>query len=374
MAGVCAGLARRWGLDPLLVRGLFVVVSIVSGFGLGLYGLGWLFLPHPDGRIHAQQVLRGMVSAGFVGSVLFILINGPMSGAGWRDTGTFHPFGNLVFLAFVGFGLWWLMNRHSPQKPDSLDVEGAAKTWHHVLPQPAAFTSPATDFSTTTNFAPRPVDVRRPLRGLTLTTFGVALVAAGAVLGWDRWISHLTDAGLVAVATALGIVALGVLVAGLMGRRAGGLAPVAIVLAIVAASGAAGKGTAVGPDTHDVNWTPMNASVATTGYDLGAGRAVLDLTTPGLLAGATSTSPVTIPASIGVGELVVVLPKEPSSRVDASAGLGGITNQLGAHAKDNGGAGFNQTIPNGTNPVLIVTAKVGLGHITVVPQGTEVTR
>ncbi|HEX2809317.1 MAG TPA: PspC domain-containing protein, partial [Kineosporiaceae bacterium] len=26
-AGVCAGLGRRWGLDPLLVRGLFVAVS-----------------------------------------------------------------------------------------------------------------------------------------------------------------------------------------------------------------------------------------------------------------------------------------------------------------------------------------------------------
>jgi hypothetical protein len=40
MAGVCTGLARRWGVDPRLVRGLFVVVSIVSVSGLA--STGWV--------------------------------------------------------------------------------------------------------------------------------------------------------------------------------------------------------------------------------------------------------------------------------------------------------------------------------------------
>jgi hypothetical protein len=102
------------------------------------------------------------VSAGFVGSVLFILVNGPTSGAGWHDTGAFHPFGNLVFLALVGFGLWWLMNRHTPQKPGGLEVENTAKTWHHAPPQPAAFTSTATDFSTASGFSTATASAQPP--------------------------------------------------------------------------------------------------------------------------------------------------------------------------------------------------------------------
>src|SRR3954464_8970086 len=66
-AGVAAGLARRWGIDPVLVRGGFGLAALFGGIGLLLYGLGWLFLPHPDGRIHAQEVLRGTVTAGVVG-------------------------------------------------------------------------------------------------------------------------------------------------------------------------------------------------------------------------------------------------------------------------------------------------------------------
>ncbi len=75
-AGVCAGLARRWSIDPLLVRGIFVVLVVVGfGVGVGVYGLLWLFLPHPDGRIHAQQVLTGTVTAGFVGALLTVLVS-----------------------------------------------------------------------------------------------------------------------------------------------------------------------------------------------------------------------------------------------------------------------------------------------------------
>ena len=113
-AGVCAGLARRWGLDPLLVRGLFVVGGIVTGIGLGVYGLLWLFLPHPDGRIHAQEVLQGRVTAGFVGAVLVTLgnISTGSQRLGVVDSGPWfwQPLGtNLVSLAVVGGVVWWFL-------------------------------------------------------------------------------------------------------------------------------------------------------------------------------------------------------------------------------------------------------------------------
>ena len=108
-AGVAAALARRWGVDPLLVRGGFVILAIFGGVGLLLYGLGWLFLPQPDGRIHAQEVLRGVVTPGFVGGLLCVLLD--LGGTGWSHNGWYpgpHPFGGgLLLVGLVVLGVWW---------------------------------------------------------------------------------------------------------------------------------------------------------------------------------------------------------------------------------------------------------------------------
>jgi len=73
VAGVAAGLARRWDIDPIVVRAAFILLTFLGGLGASLYGLGWLFLPQPDGRIHAQQLLTGRITAGFIGALLATL-------------------------------------------------------------------------------------------------------------------------------------------------------------------------------------------------------------------------------------------------------------------------------------------------------------
>lgn len=45
VAGVCAGLATTWGIDPLLVRVAFVVLGLGGGVGLVLYAAAWLAVP-----------------------------------------------------------------------------------------------------------------------------------------------------------------------------------------------------------------------------------------------------------------------------------------------------------------------------------------
>jgi signal transduction histidine kinase len=45
LGGVCAGIARRYGVDPALVRLAFVVATAAGGFGVVLYALGWLVIP-----------------------------------------------------------------------------------------------------------------------------------------------------------------------------------------------------------------------------------------------------------------------------------------------------------------------------------------
>lgn len=71
VGGVAGGVARRLGVDPVLVRCVWIVLCVFTGLGLLLYGLGWALLPEEeDGRIHAQQALTGDLTAGLAGSVI----------------------------------------------------------------------------------------------------------------------------------------------------------------------------------------------------------------------------------------------------------------------------------------------------------------
>jgi len=45
VAGVCQGLGKYLGVNPLIVRIVFVLLALVNGMGLVLYLLAWLFIP-----------------------------------------------------------------------------------------------------------------------------------------------------------------------------------------------------------------------------------------------------------------------------------------------------------------------------------------
>src|SRR5438445_10339328 len=49
LAGVCAGIAKRWDLDVTLVRIVAVVLTLLSGVGLAAYVAAWLLTPSVDG-------------------------------------------------------------------------------------------------------------------------------------------------------------------------------------------------------------------------------------------------------------------------------------------------------------------------------------
>lgn len=45
IAGVCGGLGRYLGLDPVLLRVAFVVLAIAAGGGILLYVVSWILIP-----------------------------------------------------------------------------------------------------------------------------------------------------------------------------------------------------------------------------------------------------------------------------------------------------------------------------------------
>jgi phage shock protein PspC (stress-responsive transcriptional regulator) len=49
IAGVCAGLASYFGVDPTLVRLAFALVTVFGGFGVLLYLCAWIVIPEDGG-------------------------------------------------------------------------------------------------------------------------------------------------------------------------------------------------------------------------------------------------------------------------------------------------------------------------------------
>jgi len=58
IAGVAAGVADYLGVDPTVIRIVFVVLAFVGGTGLPLYLAGWLLIPDPDRGSIASAWLR----------------------------------------------------------------------------------------------------------------------------------------------------------------------------------------------------------------------------------------------------------------------------------------------------------------------------
>src|SRR3954464_2049452 len=63
LGGVCAGLARHLGVDPLVVRVAFVAAATAGGVGIAVYLLAWVFVPAGDspGRPLRLRTSRGTV-------------------------------------------------------------------------------------------------------------------------------------------------------------------------------------------------------------------------------------------------------------------------------------------------------------------------
>jgi phage shock protein C len=49
IAGVCAGLARYFNVDPVLVRLVFLVLALSTGIGFIGYIVGWIVMPKDTG-------------------------------------------------------------------------------------------------------------------------------------------------------------------------------------------------------------------------------------------------------------------------------------------------------------------------------------
>ena len=87
LGGVCAGIARRYGVDAALVRLAFVVATAAGGVGIVLYALGWLVIPAGDSPAAGRRLPTGRSAVEVALGVGLLLLS--------------------VLLTFRGLGIWF---------------------------------------------------------------------------------------------------------------------------------------------------------------------------------------------------------------------------------------------------------------------------
>ena len=105
LGGVCAGIARRYGVDPALVRLAFVIATAAGGFGIFLYALLWLVIPAGEAqRRRRLPTGRGAIEvAAGTGLLLMSVLLGVRELGIWFSDAIVWP---LVLIASGGALIW----------------------------------------------------------------------------------------------------------------------------------------------------------------------------------------------------------------------------------------------------------------------------
>jgi signal transduction histidine kinase/phage shock protein PspC (stress-responsive transcriptional regulator) len=194
LGGVCAGIARRYGIDAALVRLAFVIATAAGGFGVVAYLLAWLVIPAGDAPPRRRLPTgRGAVEVA-LGTGLLLLS---------------------ALLAFRALGIWF---SDAIVWPLVLIASGAALIWRGSAavrpePEPAPTGVPgASAIRPVEPAAPVAAEPRRTAVAVSRTGIGIALVVAAGIAFLQA--THALDAARdVVLALIAAIVVLGVIFA-----------------------------------------------------------------------------------------------------------------------------------------------------------------
>lgn len=262
-------------------------------------------------------------------------------------------------LALIGIGLLLFRYQSQTEPSDAPDAGMPAQTSasEPAAPSPRPQQTSGAELSPRAEpagAAPPPTRPRRPRSVLGRATVAVGLVASGVAALLDT--AGLLDLGFEHyLALALTIVGAGLLVGSWWGRSAmllvlGALLTPALLatsLVDVPLRGGAGE-----PTFRPSAWQELRPE-----YELGAGELTLDLS--GLDLGEAATQ---LEASVGMGELTVIVPADVPLRVEGRVGAGSI-NLFDAERE---GLGVELVREIGAGPPrLRLLLEVGMGEITV---------
>ncbi|MDR6505290.1 PspC domain-containing protein [Arthrobacter oryzae] len=421
IGGVASGIAHRLGVDPLIVRGVFIVLSIFAGIGVLLYGVAWALLPEPDGRIHVQEAGAGRWSTGMTGALITTVIGFPSLGGGfwgWERNG----FGGFLWTAFwiagASYLIYYLSQRDKTRNGapimNTSAAAGAAAggtAFAATSPAGAPYTSgaytggtyasgsydvgtsgshgygPYADPGTSApgQFGPSgpnpPYGPSQPYGGYggpsapapkapnmgpgapaVAVTAGLALLVGGGIKALEALnVTNLGDAtNAVVWASGAAVLGLGILISGLRGRTSGVLGFFAVVALII------GGIFNVVPNGdrfrfQDANWNPVSIEQAREGFDITGGSGTADLTmlnlTPPL------GTDVVIPMDVTASNLTVVIPDTVPVEIRADMTMGNLNDG----SQNHGGMTNQQSNYNTEKPgaALVLEIDGTMSNITI---------
>jgi phage shock protein PspC (stress-responsive transcriptional regulator) len=320
IAGVCGGLGRYFGIDPVIFRVGAVALIFLGGAGALLYLAAILLVPDEGEQQPGDRNLRQRALA-ITGIVLLVIAAGAIF-----SHGPFHfwPAWPLGFLLLFGLAIWWLATAERPSG------------------------------STTGGDAPRKTG-QRLLLGL-LVLVGSAVLAIGGA--WLAGAGSITAAGIAVLSVAL-MVGLGA-VAG-FGRW--------LILPALAFAIPVGVVSAAGIDLHggagNREYNPVSAAQLRPSYKVGAGRLMVDVSNANLTPG---DHPLKL--RVGLGQAVLVVPDNVCVASRAHAGVGNVE----TFGESHGGVDvdFDDQPPTaGLNPRIVLDAKVGMGEVLITHQRSD---
>lgn len=391
VAGVAAAIARRYDIDPVLVRVGFVVAAFY-GIGAALYIAGWVLLPDardgdPGDGTGARRRPHPLLLVGLVVAA----VDGIAT--------MFDRHGGVVLPALAALGLLFLLHRsrgdrvrgvHRPAvtpagavvDPPATGVTPPVAPWSAVDPpahpgEPRAV-PPSWDPLGAAPFAwdlPEPTvgpvagPVRRRSR-VTPLTLAIALLTGG-VLGSLLLLGYGVTTLPVLFGIVLAILGAG-LVVGAFLHAGRGLVPIALLMCLLTGAAVAAPVDALRGGVGETRAAPRTVAELAPEYHRGAGSVVLDLSELDLAAPPGTdpalAGPVRVAASVGMGRIDVVVPPDADLTVHGTAGTGRVG--YGTRQSDGPGAELSVVDDLGADGIrsgrsIVLDLNAGLGDVQV---------
>ena len=384
--GVCAGIAARYDVDPVLIRAAAIILALLGGFGVTLYAILWLLMPDRSGRVLAEQALRH----GDAAAIVLLVVAGVLLLAGAFSIGDGGNWGIWPLLV-AGLAVFIIRARagNLPQSARPLPLtEGqtvsTSTTPYAAPPAPVAYAPaalPQTGYGApgygppppappmtpiTPPPPPRPTR-RRPSAWVGLMSLGLLILGFGLGAVLDGPLNFPGGDGVLGAILALALVSGMALWLGVTGRASGFTGFLVLCLLVVSPIVTAASHVDVPTDVRDATFVPTATGPNT--YRLGAGDVTLDLRSlPTTRTGAEG--PVVVDLEMGFGDITILVPEGLTIELDAGVGAGDISvNDTVDGSASTSRSGPGQTLGATIGEVGSVdaTVKVGLaaGNITV---------
>ena len=374
LAGVCAGIARRYRIDPTIVRVLMIALCFAGGFGVALYLAGVVAIPRettapaPLRRLLPFTANWPPIALWLAAAAALMVVFGAVFG--WRSVG----FAPVVIIAVVAFALTKNGRTAAPTRTaEPTPFERAADAWQQrVDAHRQGIALPATgDLSALPPQPPLPVPALPDRRGhgwaiaLSLMAVGIGVLAIIMMAG----VPVPGAAFVAAVTLSLGV---GLLASVRRGRPRGMtalavLACVATVIAYGAETPAGARFIETSTSTSGqaiASFADVNAIPAT--LSSGAGDFVYDFSAVDV------TRDVSTTITMSMGNLTIIIPEKQNVQVDWSVRVGDASFQLPGDSESDsqGGIDTNSTLysaPNEGKPILHLTVILDVGHLEIRP-------